>query len=68
MTEYKLIAMDTSKHVFTLHGVDEYGKILLRRELRRQQLDGVCREFRVRGGIVAWKGPSDAPPQTACYP
>jgi transposase len=40
VTEYKLIAMDTSKHVFTLHGVDECGKILLRRELRRQQLDG----------------------------
>ena len=34
-----LIAMDTSKHVFTLHGVDERGKVLLRRELRRQQLE-----------------------------
>ena len=39
MTEFKLIAMDTSKHVFTLHGVDAQGKALLRRELRRQQLE-----------------------------
>jgi transposase len=31
--------MDTSKYVFTLHGVDERGKVLLRRELRRQQLE-----------------------------
>jgi transposase len=30
--------MDTSKYVFTLHGVDERGKALLRRELRRPQL------------------------------
>jgi len=34
-----LIAMDTSKHVFTLHGVDERGRVLLRRELRRPQLE-----------------------------
>jgi len=39
VTELKLIAMDTSKHVFTLHGVDAQGKALLRRELRRQQLE-----------------------------
>jgi transposase len=30
--------MDTSKYVFTLHGVDERGKALLRREVRRPQL------------------------------
>jgi transposase len=39
VTELSLIAMDTSKYVFTLHGVDERGKVLLRRELRRQQLE-----------------------------
>lgn len=38
MTELKLIAMDTSKHVFSLHGVNERGEVVLRRELRRQQL------------------------------
>jgi transposase len=39
VTECKLIAMDTSKHVFTLHGVDEQGRAVLRRELRRQQIE-----------------------------
>ena len=38
MSELTLIAMDTSKHVFTLHGVDATGRVVLRRELRRQQL------------------------------
>ena len=39
MDKLTLIAMDTSKHVFTLHGVDERGRVLLRRELRRPQLE-----------------------------
>jgi transposase len=39
VTEFTLIAMDTSKHVFTLHGVDERGQVRLRRELRRQQVE-----------------------------
>ena len=39
MTDVKLIAMDTSKHVFTLHGIDERGSTVLRRELRRQQVE-----------------------------
>jgi transposase len=38
VTELKLIAIDTSKHVFALHGVNERGEVVLRRELRRQQL------------------------------
>jgi hypothetical protein len=32
--KYKRIAIDTSKHVFTLHGVDEQERPALRRELR----------------------------------
>ena len=40
MTEFKLIAIDTSKHVFTLHGIDERGGTVLRRELRRSQVEG----------------------------
>ena len=36
--EFKRIAIDTSKHVFTLHGVDEQEKPALRRELRRNQM------------------------------
>lgn len=39
MTELKLIAIDTSKHIFTLHGVDERGATVLRRDLRRTQLE-----------------------------
>ena len=35
MTEFTRIAVDTSKHVFTLHGVDRDGRVVLRRDLRR---------------------------------
>ena len=35
MSEYARIGVDTSKHVFTLHGVDQAGKVALRRTLRR---------------------------------
>jgi transposase len=45
VTELKMIAMDTSKHVFSLHGVNERGEVLLRRELRRQQLDAFFRKL-----------------------
>ena len=36
--EYKRVAMDTSKNVFTLHGVDQNGRLALRRDLKRAQL------------------------------
>lgn len=39
MTELTLIAIDTSKAVFTLHGVDARGRVVLRRELRRGQME-----------------------------
>ena len=39
MTEFKLIAMDTSKHVFTLHGVYADGRPVLRRELTRAKVE-----------------------------
>jgi hypothetical protein len=38
--ELKRIAMDTSKYVFTLHGVDAEDRVVLRRELRRSQVEG----------------------------
>jgi transposase len=38
MTEIKRIAIDTSKSVFTLHGVDDGGRAILRRNLRRGEL------------------------------
>ncbi len=37
--KFKRIAIDTSKHVFTLHGVDEEDQPVLRREIRRAQLE-----------------------------
>ena len=36
--QFKRIAIDTSKHVFTLHGVDEQENPVLRRELKRAQV------------------------------
>ncbi|MBP7339588.1 MAG: IS110 family transposase, partial [Niveispirillum sp.] len=33
--EYKRIAIDISKHVFTLHGVDAQEQPVLRRNLKR---------------------------------
>ena len=36
---YKRIAIDTSKHVFTIHGIDEQERPILRRELRRAQVE-----------------------------
>jgi len=38
MTQYKRIGLDTSKAVFTLHGVDQQDRPLLRVSLRRPQL------------------------------
>src|SRR5437660_3186291 len=38
MTEIKRIAIDTSKSVFRLHGVDAAGRAILRRNLRRREL------------------------------
>ena len=38
MTEITRIAIDTSKSVFTLHGVDLEGRAVLRRNLRRRDL------------------------------
>jgi transposase len=37
--EIKRIAIDTSKHVFTLHGVDDREHVVLRRELKRHQVE-----------------------------
>jgi transposase len=37
--EFKRIAIGTSKHIFTLHGVDEREQVILRREIRRGQVE-----------------------------
>ena len=36
--EFKRISMDTSKHVFSIHGIDEKDRPVLRRDLRRAQV------------------------------
>lgn len=38
MTEYKRIAIDTSKAVFTLHGIDQTERPVLRVNLGRAQM------------------------------
>jgi transposase len=38
MTQYKRIAIDTSKAVFTVHGIDQHDRPVLRTNLRRAQL------------------------------
>lgn len=37
--EFKRISIDTSKHVFTIHGVDDQERPVLRRDLRRAQVE-----------------------------
>jgi transposase len=37
--QYKRIAIDTSKHVFTLHGVDAQERPVLRRNLKRAEME-----------------------------
>jgi transposase len=37
--EFKRLSIDTSKHIFTLHGVDKQDRVILRRELRRGQVE-----------------------------
>ena len=43
--EFKRIAIDTSKHVFTLHGIDPRDRVVLRRDLKRAQLEPFFREL-----------------------
>ena len=38
MTQYKRIGIDTSKAVFTLHGIDQHDRPVLRINLRRAQM------------------------------
>ena len=42
MTDITRLAIDTSKSVFTLHGVDIAGRAILRRNLRRRELLSFC--------------------------
>jgi hypothetical protein len=49
MTQYKRIGIDTSKAVFTLHGIDQQDRPVLRINLRRAQMIPFFKKFlRVR--------------------
>jgi transposase len=43
--ELKRIAINTSKHVFTLHGVGHQERVVLRRDLKRAQLEPFFRKL-----------------------
>jgi transposase len=43
--KHKRIAIDTSKHVFTLHGVDERDSAVLRRNLKRSEMEAFFRKL-----------------------
>ena len=58
------IGLDTSKHVFQVHGVDEREQTVLRRQLRRSR---ECQEFRAGLGMIGAKEPDDATPQRTSY-
>ena len=45
MTQYKRVAIDTSKAVFTLHGVDHTDRPVLRTNLRRAQMIGFFKQL-----------------------
>jgi transposase len=42
MNKISVIGLDLAKHVFKVHGVDCYGEVVVRRQLKRSQ---VCRFF-----------------------
>ena len=53
MTQYKRIGIDTSKAVFTLHGIDQQDRPVLRINLRRPQLLAFFKKLLPTE--VAWK-------------
>jgi hypothetical protein len=53
MTQHKRIAIDIAKSVFTLHGIDQEERAILRINLRRGQLIGFSQNFFQRS--LRWK-------------
>jgi len=59
MTQYKRIGIDTSKAVFTLHGIDQQDRPVLWINLRRAQMISFFKKLpphRDRHGIL-WRRP-----------
>ena len=40
-----VIGLDIAKHVFQVHGIDQSGQVLIRRQLRRGELIGFFRRL-----------------------
>ena len=52
--ELKRIAIDTSKHVFTIHGIDVNDRPVLRQELRRGRVEAFIAK-RYRQPMSCWR-------------
>jgi len=50
MEQISTIGLDIAKNVFQIHGIDERGEVVVRRQLRRcQVLNFFCKTARVSG-------------------
>ena len=56
MSEITRIAIDTSKAVFTLHAVDQAGRAVLQRNLRRQEVVPFFEKQAAAGADAAGSG------------
>ena len=62
MTKVSMIGLDLAKNVFQVHGIDAAGKVVIRRQLRRQQMEkffaelpaGVVVGMEACGGAHHW--------------
>jgi transposase len=61
--QLKRVAIDTSKHVFTLHGVDDREHPVLRRDLKRGQVEAFFAKLPATEVVGRpWsQGPADPP-------
>ncbi|TNH96986.1 hypothetical protein CF104_18215 [Aeromonas jandaei] len=57
------IGIDLAKHLFQLHGVDQHGKTVLKRQLKRDQMLSFFSYLPPREGANKWIAPS---PRTLC--
>ena len=50
------IGIDLAKHLFQLHGVDQHGKTVLKRQLKRVASIGNAKNFKNGRQLAAWLG------------
>ncbi len=60
--KFKRIAIDTSKHVFTLHGVDEQEQPVLRREYKLSQVEAFFNKLPTTEVVLEACGVCGCPP------